>query len=135
MRQRVDIADTDLGAVVYYGRYVHYVDRAVVEYRRHLGIPPLGPQGHLFVVRSLTVSYQSSARFDDVVEVFVRTSRLGRTSHTHEARIERAMPAGDGLLLAEIELTVVGITSYQAGRPSRIPEAMRNVITDFEGLS
>ena len=135
MRQRVDIADTDLGAVVYYGRYVHYVDRAVVEYRRHLGIPPLGPPGHLFVVRNLTVSYQASARFDDLVEVFVRTSQIGRTSHTHEARIERAMPAGEGVLLAEIQLTVVGITSYEAGRPSRIPETMRTALADFEGLS
>jgi acyl-CoA thioester hydrolase len=135
MRQRVDIADTDLGAVVYYGRYVHYLDRAVVEYRRYLGIPPLGPEGHLFVVRNLTVSYQSSARFDDLVEVFVRTSRIGRTSHTHEARIERVASTGAGTLLAEIELTVVGITSYEAGRPSRMPEPMRTALTDFEEMS
>ena len=50
---RVDVAETDLGAVVYYGRYVHHVDRAVIAYRRHVGIPPLGPDGHLFVVRRL----------------------------------------------------------------------------------
>ena len=135
MRQRVDIADTDLGAVVYYGRYVHYVDRAVVEYRRHLGIPPLGPEGHLFVVRNLTVSYEASARFDDLVEVFVRTSQIGRTSHTHEARIERITSDGDGMLLAQIALTVVGIASYEAGRPSRMPETMRAALTAFEGSS
>ena len=70
-RCRVDLADTDLGKVVYYARYPHYLDRGVIEYRRHLGIPSLGPEGHLFVVASLQVDYRSSARFDDRVEVLV----------------------------------------------------------------
>jgi len=96
-RSRVDIAETDLGAVVYYARYPHHIDRAVLAYRRHLGIPPLGPDGHHFVVRSLHVDYLASARFDDEVEAFVRVSELGRSSHTLEARLERI--GEDGLRL------------------------------------
>ena len=130
-RSRVDVAETDLGAVVYYARYPHHLDRAVLAYRRHVGVPPLGPEGHLFVVRSLHVDYHASARFDDEVEVFARVSHLGRSSHTMQARMERV--GGEGSVhLADATLVLVGLDSY-GGRPSRVPEAMREAIAAFEG--
>lgn len=130
-RSRVDVAETDLGAVVYYARYPHHLDRAVLAYRRHLGIPPLGPEGHLFVVRSLSVDYHASARFDDEVEVFVRVSAVGRSSHTMSARMERV--GGEGPAhLADATLVLVGLAAYD-GRPSRVPEPMRAAIVAFEG--
>ena len=129
---RVDVADTDLGAVVYYGRYVTHVDRAVLAYRRHLGIPGLGPEGHLFVVRRFALEYRASARFDDEVEVFVRTARLGGSSHDIEVRLERL---GDApLLLADATLTIVGVGGYEAPRPTRMPAPVREAIAGFEGL-
>ena len=129
---RVEIAETDLGAVVYYGRYVHHVNRAVTAYRRHVGIPGLGPEGHLFVVRRLAVEYRASARFDDEVEAFVRVSRLGGSSHEYEVRLERL---GDAPAhLADATLVVVGVGGYESPRPSRMPESMRAAISDFEGL-
>ncbi len=131
-RTRVEITDTDLGAVVYYGRYPHHIDRGVLAYRRHLGIPPLGPEGHLFVVRSLQVDYRSSARFDEELEVFVRTAEVGRSSHTVEVRIERLGDDGPAHV-ADARLVVVGLGSY-GGRPSRVPESMRAAIAGFEGL-
>jgi acyl-CoA thioester hydrolase len=132
-RSRVDIAETDLGAVLYYARYPHHVDRAALAYRRHLGVPLLGPPGHLFVIRSLEVDYRSSAGFDEELEVFVRVADLGRTSHTLEARIERL--AGDGPAhVADARLVVVGLAEY-GGRPSRMPADMRVAIADFEGMS
>ena len=132
-RSRVDIAETDLGAVLYYARYPHHLDRAVLAYRRHLGIPLLGPEGHLFVVRSLALEYRSSARFDEELEVFVRVAELGRTSHTVEARMERV--GGEGAAhVADARLVVVGLAAY-GGRPSRVPEEMRESIAAFEGLA
>jgi acyl-CoA thioester hydrolase len=130
-RARVDVAETDLGAVVYYARYPHHLDRAVLAYRRHLGIPGLGPAGHLFVVRSLHVDYLASARFDDLVETLVRVSALGRTSHTMEARLE-AIGADGPVRLANATLVLVGLAEY-GGRASRMPEEMRAAIAGFEG--
>ncbi|WP_217913355.1 acyl-CoA thioesterase [Miltoncostaea marina] len=131
-RSRVDIADTDLGAVVYYGRYPLHIDRGVIAYRRHLGIPPLGPEGHLFVVRSLRVDYASPARFDEELEVFARVGELGRSSHTMAVRIERL--GGEGpARVADAQLVVVGVAAYGA-RPSRMPASMRGAIAAFEGL-
>jgi acyl-CoA thioester hydrolase len=129
MRTRVEIADTDLGAVVYYARYPHHIDRAVVAYRRHLGIPPLGPEGHLFVVRRLELEYLASARFDDELDVRVRTAGRGRTSHVVECRIERA---ADGAPLTVARLVVVGVSSYEGGRPTRMPDAMAGALAAFE---
>lgn len=132
-RSRVDIAETDLGAVLYYARYPHHLDRAVLAYRRHLGVPLLGPEGHLFVVRSLEVEYRSSARFDEEIEVFVRVAELGRTSHTVEARMERLGDDGPAHV-ADARLVVVGLAAY-GGRPSRVPAGMRDAIAAFEGLA
>lgn len=130
-RSRVEIADTDLGAVVYYGRYPHHVDRGVVAYRRALGIPPLGPEGHLFVVRSMHIDYRSSARFDDELDIHVRTSEIGRTSHTTQVRIDRLGTGGAREHVADARLVVVGLEAY-GGRPSRMPDEMRRAIERFE---
>ena len=35
----VEIADTDLGGVVYFGSYPRLLDRGLLAYRRHLGHP------------------------------------------------------------------------------------------------
>ena len=40
-RLRVGFDETDAQAVVYYGRYFPYCDRARVEYQRHLAAPAL----------------------------------------------------------------------------------------------
>ena len=129
---RVDIAETDLGAVVYYGRYVHHVDRAVLAYRRHVGVPGLGAPGHLFVVRRFALEYRAPARFDDEMEAFVRVARLGGPSHEYEIRLERI---GEGPVhLADATLVVAGVGGYESARPSRMPEQMRAAISAFEGL-
>ncbi len=130
-RCTIDLADTDLGAVVYYARYPHYLDRAVVAYRKHLGFPPLGPPGHLFVVRSLSCDYRAPARFADEVEVLVRVPEVGRSSHTVEARMERLGPDSPGLL-CEMRCVIVGLGEY-GGRPSRVPAELREAIERFEG--
>jgi len=77
---RVWFSDTDAQGVVYYGRYLPYFDHARTEYHRHLG--PLHVDGSEFVMRASNVEYHAPARFDDLLECFVRVSRLGRTSVT-----------------------------------------------------
>ncbi len=130
-RCRVEVTDTDLGGVVYYGRYAHLLDRAILAYRRHLGIPGLGPDGHLFLVRSLSVEYRASAVFDDEVETFVRVARLGRSSHIIEARLERMGDRPEHL--ADARAVIVGVREY-LGRPTRMPATMNGAIAAFEGI-
>jgi len=130
----VEIADTDLGGVVYYGRYSVLLDRGAVAYRRHLGVPPLGPEGHLFVVRAFEMEYLAAARFGDALEVLVRTTAVGRTSHTLECRIDR-MGEGGRTVLTRARVSVVGVSDYEAPRPTRMPADLAAALRAFEGLA
>ncbi len=136
MQTRVDVADTDLGGIVYYGRYAHFIDRGVIAYRRFLGIPALGPDDHLFVVRHLEVEYRSSARFDEVLDVRVRTSQVGRSSHTMQVAVTRAdADAEDEVVtLAEATVTLVGVGGYESPRPTRVPDDIARRLREFDGL-
>ena len=73
---RVAFSDTDAQGVVYYGRYLPYFDLARTEYHRQLG--PLATAGGVRRCARSQVEYLAPARFDDLLEVFVRIERIGR---------------------------------------------------------
>src|ERR1700761_1776908 len=79
---RVGFSDTDAQGVVYYGRYLPYFDLARTEYHRRLG--EIGAGRTEFVMRASNVEYHAPARFDDLLEVYVRVSRIGQSSVTYE---------------------------------------------------
>jgi acyl-CoA thioester hydrolase len=124
---RVWFSDTDAQGVVYYGRYLPYFDLARTEYHRHLG--SLGLDGAEFVMRASTVEYHAPARFDDLLEIFVRVSRLGRTSVSYELC---ALRIPDDVLMVTATQTAVLITR-ETRRPVPIPDAARAPIRAFEG--
>jgi acyl-CoA thioester hydrolase len=123
---RVWFSDTDAQGVVYYGRYLPYFDHARTEYHRHLGDVDL--DGAEFVMRALQVEYLAPARFDDLIESFVRVSRIGRTSITYEHAAYR-LP--DETLMVEASQTLVLVD--RTHRPTPVPEFFREMIRDFEG--
>ena len=123
---RVWFSDTDAQGVVYYGRYLPYFDHAKTEYHRHLG--PLGIEGAEFVMRASHVEYLAPARFDDLLECFVRVSRLGRTSITYEVAAHR-LP--DDVLMVTGTQTLV-LVDRATRRPVPIPESARERMRAFE---
>jgi acyl-CoA thioester hydrolase len=124
---RVWFSDTDAQGVVYYGRYLPYFDHARTEYHRHLG--GLGIGGAEFVMRASHVDYLAPARFDDLIESFVRVSRIGRTSVTYECAAYR-LP--DETLMVTAAQTVV-LVDADDRRPTPVPEEFRAVVRAFEG--
>src|SRR3982750_1210159 len=80
---RVGFSDTDAQGIVYYGRYLPYFDVARVEYHRPLNVLYEEFEGDL-VMRGANIEYHAPARFDDLLEVFIRVARVGRTSATYE---------------------------------------------------
>lgn len=126
---RVWFSDTDAQGVVYYGRYLPYFDNARLEYLRHLGLDGYW-QGDLeFVMRALEVTYEAAARFDDLLEVFVRTTRIGRSSVTSEGAAYRV---DDDRLMCSTRMTLVLIDATTR-RPTPIPDDYRRAIAAFEG--
>ena len=113
---RVWFSDTDAQGVVYYGRYLPYFDHARTEYHRHLG--SLRIEGAEFVMRASNVEYHAPARFDDLLECFVRVSRIGRTSVTYDVAAYR-LP-DDELMVTGTQTAV--LIDIATRRPVPVPE-------------
>lgn len=126
---RVGFSDTDAQGIVYYGRYLPYFDNARVEYLRHLGLLHLALADCEFVTRASHVTYEAPARFDDLLEVFVRTKRIGRSSVVGEYAAYRVE---DDLLMCHAEQTLV-LVDLEERRPVSVPASYREVVVAFEG--
>jgi acyl-CoA thioester hydrolase len=125
---RVGFSDTDAQGIVYYGRYLPYFDAARVEYHRHLDMLKLETGGE-FVMRASNVEYHAPARFDDLLEVFIRVSRVGRTSVTYEMAAYRVE---DDVLMVTANQTLV-LVDLQERKACAIPDVVRDRIRAFEG--
>jgi acyl-CoA thioester hydrolase len=125
---RVGFSDTDAQGIVYYGRYFPYFDLARVEYHRHLELTTAQLAGNEFVMRAMTVEYHAPAVFDDLIEVFVRLARVGRTSVTYEFAAYRA---DDDVLMVTATQTLV-LVDLEERKACPIPEAFVETVRAFE---
>jgi acyl-CoA thioester hydrolase len=126
---RVGFSDTDAQGIVYYGRYLPYFDLARVEYHRHLRLSAAELGGREFVMRACAVEYSAPASFDDLVEVFVRLSRIGTTSATYE--FAAYLVEQDMLTVTATETLV--LVDLDERKKCRIPDEFREPIRTFEG--
>jgi acyl-CoA thioester hydrolase len=126
---RVGFSDTDAQGIVYYGRYLPYFDDARVEYHRHVSLLGFDLGASEFVMRASNVLYEAPASFDDLLEVFVRTKRLGRSSMTNEYAAYRV---DDDVLMCTADQTMV-LVELAERRPTPIPEPYKDVLSAFEG--
>ena len=128
-RTRVGFSDTDAQGIVYYGRYNPYFDLARVEYLRSLGLLRRRGEAGDFVMRANDVEYFAPAVFDDEIEVYVRVSRLGRTSVTFAFAAYR-LP--DDLLMVTAHQTLVYVDLAER-KADPVPDAFRGPVLAFEG--
>ncbi len=124
---RVAFSDTDAQGVVYYGRYMPYFDLARTEYHRHLGHLDLRGE---FAMRAMSVEYLAPARFDDLLEIFVRITRIGTTSITYEYAAYRV---ADDVLMASSTQTLV-LIDLETRAPVPVPASFRDRVTTFDAL-
>ena len=127
-KTRVGFSDTDAQGIVYYGRYMPYFDLARVEYHRSLEMLRSEPQDREFVMRAMHVEYHMPARFDDLIEVDVRISRIGSSSVTYEfaAYLEGEIPAVTATQTAVL-------VDLGERKPCPVPDWWRDRIQGFEG--
>jgi acyl-CoA thioester hydrolase len=129
---RVGFSDTDAQGIVYYGRYMPYFDTARVEYHRHLDLlRTSAEEERQFVMRASTIEYLAPARFDDLIEVFIRVARIGRTSATYEFAAYRVE---DDLLMVTATQTLV-LVDLDERKACEIPAWYRERIKEFEGAA
>ena len=80
---RVRYIECDAQKVVFNSRYAEYVDVAINEFLRAIGVLPDFIDGSLdFQLVKQTIEWKAPARFDQVLELSVAAIRLGTTSFT-----------------------------------------------------
>ena len=132
---RVRYAEIDGQGVVFNANYLAYFDTAITEYIRALpykyGLGGDKATGTDFHIVKATVEYKAPIRFDDEIEVGVRTAKLGRTSIVFHLAI---FPKGGGDLLSTGEVIWVN-TDIKAMKSAPLPEAMIAAVTRREGVT
>src|SRR2546421_5071941 len=121
---RVGSSTTDAQGYFYYGRNKPYFDLARTEYLRPLGRVHLGNVD--FAMRAVTVEYHAGARFDDLLEIFVRVERIGTTSITYDHAAYRVDDDGD-TLMATAKATLVCI-ALDERKAVPVPESFRTQV-------
>lgn len=115
---RVRYAEVDAMGYLHHARYLVYFEMGRTELLRINGLRyrDFEEQGLFYVVARLSCRYRAPARYDDLLELTTRTTRLSpvRVDHAYELR-------RDGRLLAEAESTLVLID--RTGQPTRLPDA------------
>jgi YbgC/YbaW family acyl-CoA thioester hydrolase len=131
-RVRVRWAEVDMQKIVFNGHYLTYIDTAVAEYWREIGLPY--PQGYVerygndVYLRKASVEYLGSARYDDLLVVCCRVARLGRSSMTFAFEIYRE--AEDAPLVTAELVYVNADPATMKAMP--LPEELRTKITNYE---
>jgi acyl-CoA thioester hydrolase len=131
----VRYGECDAQKVVFNARYADYIDLSTIEFLRALGFGSALVNGTLdYQLVKLTLEWKSPARFDQVLELSVGTTRLGNTSFTisTEFRI-----AGDAPVIAIGETVYVAVDTHTLRKLS-LPADLRvalekgapDVITD-----
>jgi acyl-CoA thioester hydrolase len=82
-----------------------------------------------FVMRRTQCEYEAPARFDDELEVFIRTAAIGRTSWRQEFAVHHCE---SGALLARAEQVMV-LIDRAARQPTPVPDGWRAAVESFEG--
>jgi acyl-CoA thioester hydrolase len=88
----------------------------------------IGDEGQEFVMRALTIDYLAPAVFDDLIEVYVRMARIGRTSVTYELAAYRA---SDELMVRATQTLV--LVDLEERKAVAIPDSYKESIRAFEG--
>jgi acyl-CoA thioester hydrolase len=128
---RVRFADTDLQGIVFNGNYLTYYDVAWTEYFREMGLDykkMLEMDADTVLART-EIDFKSPARFDEILEVYVRVSKIGNSSLIFNFEI---YPQGEERLVGAASSLYVCIDSKTV-KPVRVPDVLRSLISDFEG--
>jgi len=131
-RLRVRWAEVDMQKIVFNAHYLTYIDTAIAEYWREIGLPY--PHGYVerygsdIFLRKATVEYLGSARYDDELTVCCRVAKLGRSSMTFHFEIYRA---ADLLISAEL----VYVNADPSMKAVALPDEVRERVRKYERVA
>jgi acyl-CoA thioester hydrolase len=126
---RVYYEDTDFSGVVYHASYLRFLERGRTELLRATGVDQsmlhADGSGLIFAVRKMTIEYLRPARMDDVLAIETRTTEIRGASLFVAQHIRRGE---DVIVTADVQ-----VAALAGGRPVRIPEALRAILSSGIG--
>jgi acyl-CoA thioester hydrolase len=126
MEKKIYYHDTDCGGVVYYGRYLNYLEEARTEYleNRGISVKAIAIQGFFFAVRSCNIVYKSPARYGDVL---VCDAVLRDQTPAQIIFIQEIKQKNSGKLVAKAEVALVCLDNafHPVAIPNQIKENLR----------
>lgn len=128
-RLRVRWSEIDAQKIVFNAHYLMYIDTALGDYWRAMALPYEQTVHYLggdMVVRKSTIEYSGSARYDDLLDVGIRCSRIGTSSLVLTAGVYRGAE-----LLVTGELVYVYIDP-SSGKSQPVPQQLREAFEAFE---
>ena len=118
-KTKVYYEDTDAGGIVYYARYLHFIERARTEMiydHLKLNHKQLRDQFNAtFVVRECNVKYIKSANFEDNLEV---KTKIIKKSSVRLNLLQEVSRNNETLVTAQVELAVIDSN----GSVSKLPQ-------------
>lgn len=85
---RVRSYEVDWVGIVHNSVYLQYFEVARIEYLKHIGIKVsyknINTRSKVVIVRN-EINYKHPAKFDDLLDIYVRISEIGTTSFTFES--------------------------------------------------
>ena len=128
---RVRWMECDAQGIVYNGAYLGYLEIGQAEYYRNLGfaIYTIPESGYIdFAVVKSTIEFKAPAKVDEIIELYVRVSKIGHSSLTLNMEI---YSQESNRLLTDIETIYVGYdAATESSKP--VPDDVRRLVTNYE---
>ena len=122
MEKRIYYHDTDAGGVVYYGRYLSFLEEARTELLDQTGltVKDLNDRGYLFAVRKCTITYKAPARYGDIILCDAKIIRMTAAQLFFEQKIFHKKTKQ---LLVEAEVALACLSCDF--KPKELPQDLR----------
>lgn len=128
-RLRVRWAEVDMQKIVFNAHYLMYFDTAIADYWRAMALPyeeaMQALEGDLYV-RKATIEFNASARVDDVIDVGMKSVRVGNSSIVFHGGLFR----GEELLVSCELVYVFADPATQTSKP--VPPLLREILAGYE---
>lgn len=124
-KHRVRYADTDHFGVVYYARYLNWLEAGRTEILRDNGISYADyEKKDMFApVVKLEIEYKNPIRYDEIAVIETKIEKIGNSSVEFSYKITRE---SDNMLIATAKTVNVFIT--KKGEKVRVPDEVREII-------
>lgn len=121
MKIRIYYHHTDCGGVVYYAKYLNFLEEARTEFFAERGFPikELADKGILFVVARQEIDYKAPAFYGDILEVDTSVSKAGAVKIEFEHKIKNQ----DNRFIAQAKTIMVCVDNGL--KPKAMPQEVR----------